>query len=68
MPDTDLHTFNFLADDDDYRDIQAAIVKYQATRRWNDSMGGVLLGEGEGDLAARILGEICRDWMEAHGF
>jgi hypothetical protein len=52
-------------DDDDARDINRAIAHYQATRRWTAAQGGgVLLPEGESDLAGAILGEICRDWLE----
>ena len=66
MKTTNLHKLIFVADDDDYRDICGAISQYQVSYRWHDSDGGVMLGEGEGDLLARILGEICRDWMEQH--
>lgn len=53
-------------DDDDERDINAAIARYQKTCRWHDKQGGVMLPEGESDLAGAIIGEICRDWLESH--
>ncbi len=62
-----MHIMTFAADDDDFRDIETAIAQFQATHRYRDEIGGVALGEGEGDLGARILGEICRSWMEAEG-
>lgn len=52
-------------DADDARDINAAIAHYQRTRRWPE--GGTSLPEGESDMAGAIIGEICRDWLEAKG-
>lgn len=59
-------------DEDDDRDINAAISMYQATRRWEllrsgrsaPTAQGVFLPEGDSDLPGAILGEICRMWME----
>ena len=48
-------------DADNARDINAAIALYQRTFRHDD--GDTMVGEGEGDLAGAILGEICRDWL-----
>lgn len=56
--------FAFKADSDDARAIHQAISEYQSRCRWSDQQGGVLLPEGEGDLQGRILGEICRGYME----
>ena len=57
----------FDLDDGDYRDLNAAIATYQRRNRWKDEQGGVLIPEGESDLLGAIIGEICRDWMEAGG-
>lgn len=54
-------------DPDDERDLNAAISHYQATRRWKDEQGGVILPEGESCVAGAILGELCRDWLESEG-
>ena len=51
-------------DADDDRSINEAIATYQATHRWKDEQGGVLLPEGESCIAGAILGEICRDWLD----
>lgn len=56
-------------DGDDLRAIREAIAKYQVTYRW-EKLGsttdrGVFLPEGDSDLAGAIVGEICRQWMEA---
>jgi hypothetical protein len=58
-----LHTLTFIADDDDHRDIYAAIAAYQRARRTENQL---MIGDGDGDLAARILGSICRAWMDAN--
>lgn len=61
-----LTTLILAVDEDDARSIHEAIAHYQATRRWTDAEGGVLLPEGDSDLRGAILGEICRDWLEHH--
>lgn len=60
-----MHTLTFISDDDDERDIRRAIARFQATRRWPDK-SGIMVTDGESELSAAILGEICRDWLEAH--
>lgn len=63
-----LHRMAFVADEDDFRDIHAAVVRYQVNSRWPEKDGGgVMLGNGESDLLGAIIGEICRDWLEEHG-
>lgn len=52
-------------DDDDYRDFNAAIATYQ--RRNHVAGRGTILPEGESCAAGAIIGEICRDWLEARG-
>jgi hypothetical protein len=59
-----MKTLVLRVDADDARDINAAIAVYQ---RRNHYMGGCLLPDGEGDMAGRCLGEICRGWLEARG-
>ena len=54
-------------DTDDLRDYMRAIVVYQRQNRWHDDQGGTLLPEGESDISGAIIGEICRDWLEARG-
>jgi hypothetical protein len=51
----------FDVDDDDARDINAAIAIFQKRNR---RMHGALLPDGDGDLAGRVLAEVCRDWLE----
>lgn len=46
-------------DDDDARDINAAIAFWQRFR--------VRLPEGDSCTAGAVLGEICRNWLESHG-
>lgn len=56
--------FSCLVDEDDSRAINAAIAYYQVHNRWDDEDGGILIPEGESDLAGAVLGEICRGWLE----
>jgi hypothetical protein len=53
---------SFVADEDDARAIHAAVARHQ-TRRID---GEHILPEGYSDTLGAILGEICRDWLEAH--
>lgn len=57
-----------MLDDDDARDINAAIAHHQRTRRWPaNEGGGHMLPEGDSDTIGAVLGEICRDWLESQG-
>ena len=61
----DLNTKLHLSiDDDDARDINAAIAVYQ--RRSHQAFGEVIVPEGASCQAGAILAEICRAWMETH--
>lgn len=52
-------------DADDFDAVQTALGKYQTRSRWSArNGGGVMVPEGESDLAGAIIGEICRDWLE----
>ena len=44
------------ADEDDFRDINAAIARRQSWR--------VMPDEGGGNLTGRVVAEICRGWLE----
>jgi hypothetical protein len=48
-------------DDDDFRSIHEAITERQVLLRDKES---IILPPGEGNLAGRIIGEICRDWLD----
>jgi hypothetical protein len=47
---------DLLVDEDDYRAIQRAMAKRQTWRMMPDA--------DEGNVAGRVLAEICRGWME----
>lgn len=51
-------------DQDDQRDVHRAIAEFQ---KRNESWDGALMPEGGGNLAGRIIGEICRGWLESRG-
>lgn len=59
-----MHEIRLILDDDDYRDVNAAIAERQRSPRWYDEEGGVLLPEGDSDLPGAIIGEICRAWLD----
>lgn len=52
-------TITLIVDDDDYRDIVAAVKR---RRSWE------VMPEGGGNPTGRAVGEICRGWMEMHDF
>ena len=49
-------TITLIVDEDDFRDINAAIARRQSWR--------IMPDEGGGNLAGRVVAEICRGWME----
>lgn len=53
--------FHAVLDADDHQDVMEAIM-----RRIDQHGGEVVLPEGGSDLYGLVLGEICRDWLEAH--
>jgi len=53
-------------DDDNEASVQEAIATYQRRKHRIGVRGEQMVGEGEGDMAGRILAEICRDWLEYH--
>lgn len=54
----------FDLDEDDERDVNAAIAEFQRRgARFDD--GELILGEGESCFPGAILGEICRSWLES---
>ena len=56
-----VHKIELIVDDDDYRDINAAITRRQQFRDGK----AALLPDGDGSLAGRrLVGEICRGWIE----
>lgn len=63
MPVT-LPTITLFVDADDERDIHAAIAHFQTA---NHAWEGALLGEGQSNTSGAIIGEICRQWLDARG-
>ncbi len=61
-----LTTLTVRLDELDAGAVHAAIAHYQATWRYRDAEGGVILPEGESDTAGAVLAEICRAWLETH--
>lgn len=57
-----MQTMTARLDDDDARAVHAAIARRQARR----VDGECVLPEGGSDTAGLCLGEICRDWLDAH--
>lgn len=53
-----MKTMTLECDELDYAAIQQAVAQRQ---RWG------ILPDGEGDMAGRVLAEICRGWMEMLG-
>ena len=49
-------TITLIVDEDDFRDINAAIARRQSRR--------IMPDEGGGNLTGRVIAEICRGWME----
>ena len=49
-------TITLIVDEDDFRDINAAIARRQSWR--------IMPDEGGGNLTGRVIAEICRGWME----
>lgn len=48
---------------------QQAIIRAIAAAQRHYRIGGQsVLSDGAGDLGGRLLGEICRDWIESHGY
>lgn len=53
-----------LLDEADYDTIQAELARRQQRSRWQDAAGGVILPEGESNLAGALLAEAVRDLDE----
>ncbi len=49
-------TITLVVDEDDFRDINAAIARRQSWR--------IMPDEGGGNLTGRVVAEICRGWLE----
>jgi hypothetical protein len=56
-----MKTITLECDNLDYEWLNDAVAYFQKHKRM---YGDLLLADGEGDLDARILAEICRLWME----